>query len=267
MGNAMEIHKADHMPAREPQVLSITPMTMIDRALASNATPETLERLLALQERWEANEARKAFDNAMAAAKAEIPVISKNRTVSYEHKDGKDATSYRHEDLGEIARTVDPILAKHGLSYRYQTVSEVISSNVTLGADKPSDPGVAVWFTWDELTVCIPVDRYSKVEANLQAIHHIIEARRVELRHGTLALVRATFTGFTALPPPDQASRKRTWRDVLGIELPGYAIKAETVEAAFRNMAKKAHPDAGGSHAAMSELNAARAEALKEIKG
>ena len=31
------------------------------------------------------------------------------------------------------------------------------------------------------------------------AIHHIIEARRVELRHGTLALVRATFAGFLAL--------------------------------------------------------------------
>lgn len=124
MNTAMEIHKVDQMPAHEPQVLTITPMTMIDRALASNATPDTLERLLALQERWEANEARKAFDNAMAAAKAEIPVIVKNRKVAYENRDGKSETSYRHEDLGEIARTVDPILAKHGLSYRYQTVSE-----------------------------------------------------------------------------------------------------------------------------------------------
>ena len=50
--------------------------------------------------------------------------------------------------------------------------------------------------------MCIPVDRYNSVEANLQAIHHIIEARRVELRHGTLALVRASFTGFKALPAP-----------------------------------------------------------------
>jgi hypothetical protein len=124
MGTAMEIQKADQMPVHEPQVLAITPMTMIDRALSSNATPDTLERLLALQERWEANEARKAFDAAMAAAKAEIPVIVKNRKVGYEHKDGKGETSYRHEDLGAIARTVDPILAKHGLSYRYQTVSE-----------------------------------------------------------------------------------------------------------------------------------------------
>jgi hypothetical protein len=67
----------------------------------------------------------------------------------------------------------------------------VMSSNVTLGVSRPEDPGVAVWFTWDGLGLCIAVDRYATVEANLQAIHHIIEARRVELRHGTLALVRA----------------------------------------------------------------------------
>jgi len=123
MSTAIDIRGPDRIEVSNDPV-SLTPMTMIDRALASNATPETLERLLALQERWEANEARKAFDNAMAAAKAEIPVIVKNRQVSYDHKDGKDKTSYRHEDLGAIASAVDPILAKYGLSYRYHTVSE-----------------------------------------------------------------------------------------------------------------------------------------------
>lgn len=104
---------------------AVTPMTMIDRALASNAAPETLEKLLALQERWEASQARKAFDEAMAAAKAEIPTITKNRRVGYEHKNGSGETSYRHEDLGEIARVVTPILARHGLSYRFRTSSDI----------------------------------------------------------------------------------------------------------------------------------------------
>lgn len=135
----------------------------------------------------------------------------------------------------------------------------VISSNVTLGRNHPEDPGVAIWFKWDGLSVCIPVDRYSKVEANLQAIHHIIEARRTELRHGTLALVRATFTGFVALPSP---AAKRSWRQVLNI---GGSASADDIEAAFRRLAKERHPDRGGSDAMMAELNAARAEALKEI--
>jgi hypothetical protein len=138
----------------------------------------------------------------------------------------------------------------------------VISSNVTLGANNPPDPGVAIWFKWDGLSVCIPVDRYSKVEANLQAIHHIIEARRTELRHGTLALVRATFTGFTALPAPPG---KKTWRQVLKVPSTWVAGKSE-VEARYRELANERHPDKpGGSNEAMSELNAARTAALKEL--
>lgn len=134
----------------------------------------------------------------------------------------------------------------------------VISSNVTLGVDAPADPGVAVWFVWDGLQVCIPVDRYSSVASNLQAIHHIIEARRVELRHGTLALVRATFTGFLALPAP----AGREWWVVL--KVPRDASR-EDVKSAYRRLASEHHPDKpGGSHAAMAELNAAHEKALQE---
>lgn len=137
----------------------------------------------------------------------------------------------------------------------------VVSSNVTLGQNAPADPGVAVWFTWDGLSICIPVDRYQKVEANLQAIHHIIEARRVELRHGTLALVRATFTGFVALPAPPG---KKSWREVLGIP-PDAPVTKETITAAYRLAAQKAHPDQGGSNDAMALVNAAKADALRAI--
>lgn len=102
---------------------ALTPMVMLDRAVSSGASVETLEKLMALQERWEANQARKAFDNAMAAAKAEIPTISKNREVDFTSSKGR--THYKHEDLSEIARIVTPILASHGLSYRFRTASPV----------------------------------------------------------------------------------------------------------------------------------------------
>lgn len=137
--------------------------------------------------------------------------------------------------------------------------SLVISSNVTLGADRPADPGVAVWFTWDGLQVCIPVDRYQTVAANLQAIHHVIEARRVELRHGTLALVRATFMGFKALPP---ATGRRAWWDVLGV---AKTASADEIERAYKSKAKQAHPDVGGTNEAMAVLTAAREEAMRAV--
>lgn len=109
--------------------LALTPMDMIDRAVASGANVETLEKLMGLQERWEKNQARKSFDEAMAAAKAELPVIFKNREVDFTSQKGR--TNYRHEDLAGIDRQVDPILAKHGLSSRYRTSTEGSMVTVT----------------------------------------------------------------------------------------------------------------------------------------
>jgi hypothetical protein len=133
----------------------------------------------------------------------------------------------------------------------------VMSSNVTLGVQRPDDPGVAVWFTWDGMGLCIAVDRYLTVEANLQAIHHIIEARRVELRHGTLALVRATFTGFLSLPAP----AGKEWWQVLGVDR---TCTREEAKAAYRRLASERHPDRGGNADKMAELNLAQEKALQE---
>ena len=108
----------------EPTAVSVmTPMDMLNKAVAQGANIDVLEKLMGLQERWEANQARKAFDEAMAGAKAEIPTIVKNREVDFTSSKGR--TNYRHEDLAEIARTVDPILSRHGLSYRFRVTSNV----------------------------------------------------------------------------------------------------------------------------------------------
>lgn len=106
-----------------------TPMEMLDHAVANNASIEILEKLMALQERWEANRGRLAFNEAIASAKAEIPVIDKNREVDF--RSAKGRTHYRHEDLAEITRVVTPILGKHGLSYRFKTTQEAAAVTVT----------------------------------------------------------------------------------------------------------------------------------------
>lgn len=104
--------------------VALTPMHMLERAIKSGAGIEVLTKLMDLQEQWEGRQARKAFDEALSAAKTEIPVIVKNRQVGFDSKTpGKSSTNYKHEDLAEIARTVDPILGKHGLSYRFRTTS------------------------------------------------------------------------------------------------------------------------------------------------
>lgn len=137
----------------------------------------------------------------------------------------------------------------------------VLSTNVDLMNDNPRDAGAAVWFTMDGEWVAFAVDRFPDVASNVQAIHHIIEARRTELRYGGLEIVRQTFRSFVALPAP------RGWREVLGFsaDKPD-TITKERIEGAYRLAAQAAHPDRpGGSHEAMAALNRARDEALREV--
>lgn len=107
----------------------MTPMAMIAGALEKGATPETLEKLLALQERWEAGQAKKAFDVAIGAAKAQIPTIIKDKGASFEGKGG-NTTSYRYETMPALAKVLEPILHAQGLSYRY--TSEVVNGQIAV---------------------------------------------------------------------------------------------------------------------------------------
>lgn len=116
--------KQDVATIVQAQGTALTPMEMVERAVASGSGVDVIEKLMALQERWDANQARKAFDAAIAAAKSEIPVIVKNRQVGFDsRKSGAARTEYKHEDFAQIARTIDPILAKHGLAYRFRASS------------------------------------------------------------------------------------------------------------------------------------------------
>lgn len=99
----------------------VTPMQLVERAMAAGNL-ELVEKFMALQERWEANQARKAFDAAIASAKAEIKPIAKKQEVDFTSTRGR--TNYEHEGLADIAEHIDPILAKNGLSYRYRPKQE-----------------------------------------------------------------------------------------------------------------------------------------------
>ena len=137
----------------------------------------------------------------------------------------------------------------------------VMSSNVDLmGRVKDNDPGVAVWFQMDGQWVAFGVDRFPDAASNIQAIHHIIEARRVELRYGGLAIVRQTFKSFLALPAPNT----KHWSEILGVPRDA---SLDHVTKAFRRLAADRHPDHGGSNELMAELNLARDAAERHING
>lgn len=107
----------------DPDAGNLTPMKMAFQLIQAGADLGSVKEMLAMSRELALEQARRAFDNALSAAKAEIPPILKNRHVDFTGKTGI-RTNYKHEDMGEIARTVDPILAKHGLSYRFRTELE-----------------------------------------------------------------------------------------------------------------------------------------------
>src|SRR5579859_365192 len=92
-----------------------TPTSVLYEAIQRGADVETLTKLLELQERFEKTEARKAFDAAFAAFQAEAPVLRKTKEVSF----GPGKTAYKYTPLDEAIEQYRPIMAKHGLSYKW----------------------------------------------------------------------------------------------------------------------------------------------------
>lgn len=84
-----------------------------------NADLDKLERMLAMKERVEGQNAKVSFSRALSEARASIPPIVKDATVDF--KSAKGHTHYKHETLAGIAKVIDPILSQHGLSYRFRT--------------------------------------------------------------------------------------------------------------------------------------------------
>ena len=96
-----------------------SPAEMIKLAMAGGADLDQLEKLLNLQERWEAGEARKAYNRAMSAFKENPPHIEKDKKVGYSTVKGK--VGYSHASLANIVEKITSELSKHGLSASWKT--------------------------------------------------------------------------------------------------------------------------------------------------
>ena len=99
-------------------VATMNPARMIELAIEKGAV-EQLDKLLALQERWEAGEARKAFVRAMNEFKRRQPEIRKNKHVEFPSKGGQ--TAYDHATLDHICDVLGEALSLVGITYRWRT--------------------------------------------------------------------------------------------------------------------------------------------------
>lgn len=143
----------------------------------------------------------------------------------------------------------------------------VLSTNIPVRKDglpsvpdrEPVDPGVAVYFLRAGKPFVIACDHFSRIRWNLRAIGATLEALRSIERHSTTTMLEQAFSGFAALPA--KSAPPKPWPDVLGV--PPSAPR-DQIRARYLELVREHHPDRGGDHARMTEINTAYFEALGE---
>lgn len=162
-------------------------------------------------------------------------------------------------------RTLEPVRSRFKTVFikaRYELFHElellgatdvILSTNIPLKNNgepyanyRITDHGVAVYFKKGNRPMVFACDKFDRIEDNLWAVAKTINSIRGIERWGASDMMERAFTGFQALPDPDD------WRSTLG-----YPKTLEEAESAYREMARRAHPDMGGSIDQMQKLNKA----------
>lgn len=152
-----------------------------------------------------------------------------------------DVTFARARD--DVIREVELLT---GTRHGYGRDPTIMSTNIALRRDglplagqrQPDDPGVAVYFKYNGVAMALACDRWTKVEDNLRAIAKTVEALRGIARWGTGDMLKAAFTGFTALPAPGGST---DWRAVLGV--PNTVQTIESLREHYRRARSQPHRD------------------------
>lgn len=91
-----------------------TPTSLLAIAVQNGADVEKLGKLMELQQRWDAELARKAYFGAKGKFQSLCPTINKDKTVRFSN------TEYKHASLGGIVNQIRVPLAECGLTYRWE---------------------------------------------------------------------------------------------------------------------------------------------------
>lgn len=109
----------EHEPREESGQLAVF-MRLIERAASDpNFDDAKLQRLMEMRDKWEANEARKAYHRAMAQFKRNAPKLVKDAHVAFTNNRNQ-LVEYDHASLGAICEAVIEGLAGVGISHNWE---------------------------------------------------------------------------------------------------------------------------------------------------
>lgn len=101
------------------------PATLIALAIEKGANVDQLERLMDLQERWNAQRAKEAFFGALAQFQANAPRIEKRKDVAF------NDVKYSYAPLPDMVEQLKQSLQAAGLSYRWEIADTESGLSVT----------------------------------------------------------------------------------------------------------------------------------------
>lgn len=102
-----------------------TPHELIALAIEKGLDVSSLEKLMDLKERHEANEARKRFFEAFTAFQSNCPDLRKTKQVKF------NQTEYHYAPLADITRQISKVLKSNELSYRWEIQDDQTQMKVT----------------------------------------------------------------------------------------------------------------------------------------
>lgn len=134
MGEIIE-HDGAQLPSRAQGTTALVArnaqlMKMMELALANENGISQLEKLMELQQKWDAEQARKEYFDSLAAFQSDLPPIPKRKSASFTNSKGY-TTSYNYASLDDITEAIKPFLVKHGFSYRFEQKHDGTSIWVT----------------------------------------------------------------------------------------------------------------------------------------
>lgn len=91
--------------------LPVTPAAMLQIAVEQGADLDKLEKLMELQERWDAKQAKMAYVSALAKFKSSCPAIQKT----------KKGHNCQYSGLAESIEIIKPSMSENGLSHSWNT--------------------------------------------------------------------------------------------------------------------------------------------------
>lgn len=121
MEKALTRRRSNLIPV-EPSAPAITPMTLLEQAIAKGVDMEQLQKFMDMVEHWQKNQAKKAFFKALSSFQAMCPAIKKNKTAQI--KSDKGSYSYKYADIGNVEAQIKAAMEKCELTKRWEIGEE-----------------------------------------------------------------------------------------------------------------------------------------------